>query len=128
MAKRPLPASFFNPPGWTCKLHLSGCKCVKPPACHCGDRDVKTRSRCENQLLPWMLEYNSQAPEQRRLPFEVWKQILGEVVDRRRLAARRERLVRTSRFSPYCDLLDLLRIYEVVNELEYFYEYNTLLS
>jgi hypothetical protein len=73
--------------------------------------------------MPWMLEYNRKAPEHLRLPFEIWAMVLDHLRDREGLAARRKKLVRTSRFSARCDLLDLARIYEVVNELDYFFEY-----
>lgn len=70
-----------------------------------------------------MMEYNRKAPTNQVLPYEVWAIILDLVRDRDNLKRRTKMLVRTSRFSQHCDFLDLARIYEVTNELDYFFKY-----
>lgn len=64
-----------------------------------------------------MHEFNRKAPMSQRLPFEIWQMVLEHVVDRNALVRRCKSLVRCSRFSEYCDLIDLARLYEVVNEV-----------
>lgn len=119
---RPLPASFFKRPEAKCPHDLVGCKCGKEENCKC--RFTRRESElCEKQLMPWMLQYNRQAPSHQRLPFEIWSMILDNVRDRPKLASRARALVRTSRFSPYSDFLDLARLYAVVAELDYFFEH-----
>jgi hypothetical protein len=72
--------------------------------------------------MPWMMEHTRQAPVHQRLPIEVWAMVLEHVRDRGALAQRVKQLVRTSRFSEYCDLLDLVRLYTVVGEAYFFAE------
>lgn len=74
----------------------------KPPqeyiGCYCGTETIP-RLRCENQLIPWMLQYNRQKPVHLRLPYELWQMVLTAMRDQKKLKQRADLVVSSCRQS-----------------------------